>query len=204
MRRKLRLAFAGSLLLPLALQSAIGAARPQTPSNRASSSSAAGSTSVAANSSNGQMSMMIADEVRHRLLMLSNYGLFDWLECEILPDRTAILRGAVTRPTLKSDAEATLKKIEGIPRIDNQIEVLPISTTDDQIRIAVYRAIFRYEGPLFRYATQVNAPIHIIVNNGRVTLKGNIDSAADSQVAYTAAKGVSGVFDVKNELKVRS
>jgi hyperosmotically inducible protein len=96
-----------------------------------------------------------------------------------------------------------LKEDRRHPRIDNQIEVLPISPTDDQIRIAVYRAIFRYDGPLFRYATQVNAPIHIIVNNGRVTLKGNIDSAADSQVAYTAAKGISGVFDVKNELKVR-
>ena len=197
MRQKLQMALAWFLFLPLILQSASGAARLQSPSNRNLSS-------VAANSSNGEMSMMIADEVRHRLLMLSNYGIFDWLECEILPDRSAVLRGAVTRPTLKSDAETTLKKIEGISKVDNQIEILPISPTDDQIRIAVYRAIFRYDGPLFLYATQSSAPIHIIVNNGRVTLKGNIDNPTDSQLAFTAAKQVSGVFDVKNELKVRS
>src|SRR6185295_781209 len=145
---------------------------------------------------------MIADEVRHQLLMLPYYGVFDWLECEIKPDRSAVLRGEVTRPTVKSDAEAALRKIEGIPRIDNQIEVLPISSTDDQIRLAVYRSIFKYEGPLFRYAIQSTIPIHIVVNNGHVTLKGTVDSAADSQIAFTAANGISGVFEVKNELKV--
>ena len=155
-------------------------------------------------SSNGQMSMMISDEVRHRLLLLSNYGIFDWIECDINPDRSATLRGQVTRPTLKSDAENALRKIEGIPSVDNQIEVLPISTADDQIRIAVYRSIFRYEGPLFRYATQSIPPIHIIVNNGRVTLKGVVATDIDSQQAYMAANGVSGVFEVKNELRVNA
>src|SRR5215471_670141 len=82
----------------------------------------------------GQMSMMIADEVRHRLIMLPYYGVFDWLECEIKPDNSAVLRGQVTRPATKSDAEAELRKIEGIPKITNQIEVLPVSPNDDQIR----------------------------------------------------------------------
>jgi hypothetical protein len=153
-------------------------------------------------SGNGQMTMMISDEVRHRLLMIPYYGAFDWLECEIRPDKTAVLRGEVTNPTVKSDAEAALKKIEGIPRVDDQIEVLPVSSSDDRIRIAVYRSIFRYEGPLFRYAIQSTSPIHIIVKNGRVTLKGNVDSAADSQIAFMSANGISGVFEVKNELKV--
>jgi osmotically-inducible protein OsmY len=155
-------------------------------------------------SSNGQMSMLISDEVRHQLLLLSNYGIFDWIECDINADRSATLRGQVTRPTLKSDAENALRKIEGIPNVNNQIEVLPISPADDQIRIAVYRSIFRYEGPLFRYATQSIPPIHIIVNNGRVTLKGVVATEADSQQAYTAANGVSGVFEVKNELRVNA
>jgi hyperosmotically inducible protein len=155
-------------------------------------------------SSNGQMSMLISDEVRHQLLLLSNYGIFDWIECEINPDRSATLRGQVTRPTLKTDAENALRKIEGIPSIDNQIEVLPISPSDDQIRIAVYRSIFRYESPLFRYATQSIPPIHIIVNNGRVTLKGVVASDSDSQQARMAANGVSGVFEVKNELRVNA
>ena len=150
------------------------------------------------------MSMDVSDEVRHRLLMLPNYGIFDWIECDIRTDRTATLRGQVTRPTLKSDAEAALRKIENIPSVDNQIEVLPISPTDDQIRIAVYRAIFRYDGPLFRYATQSIPPIHIIVNNGRVTLKGVVATDTDSQQAFMAANGVSGVFEVKNELRVES
>jgi hyperosmotically inducible protein len=155
-----------------------------------------------ARSSNGQMSMQVSDEVRHQLLLLSNYGIFDWIECDINPDRSATLRGEVTRPTLKSDAENALRKIESIPSINNQIEVLPASPSDDQIRIAVYRSIFRYEGPLFRYATQSIPPIHIIVNNGRVTLKGVVASDADSQQAFMAANGISGVFEVKNELRV--
>ena len=155
-------------------------------------------------SSDGRMSMMISDEVRHQLLLLSNYGIFDWIECEINADRSATLRGQVTRPTLKADAENALRKIEGIPGINNQIEVLPLSTGDDKIRIAVYRSIFRYDGPLFRYATQSVPPIHIIVNNGRVTLKGVVASKADSQQALMAANGVSGVFEVKNELRVNA
>ena len=150
------------------------------------------------------MSMNVSDEVRHRLLMLPDYGIFDWIECDIHADRTATLRGQVTRPIVKSEAENALRKIENIPSVDSQIEVLPISPTDDQIRIAVYRAIFRYEGPLFRYATQSIPPIHIIVNNGRVTLKGVVASETDSQQAFMAANGVSGVFEVKNELRVES
>jgi hyperosmotically inducible protein len=157
-----------------------------------------------AKSPNGQMSMMVSDEVRHQLLLLSNYGIFDWIECEINADRSATLRGQVTRPTLKSDAENALNKIESIPSIDNQIEVLPLSTSDDQIRIAVYRSIFRYEGPLFRYATQSVPPIHIIVNKGRVALKGVVATEADRQQAFMAANGISGVFEVKNELRVSS
>ena len=152
--------------------------------------------------SSDHMSMPVADEVRHQLLMLSNYGVFDWLECEINSDRTAVLRGQVTRPTLKSDAEYALRKIEAIPDVKNEIEILPISPTDDQIRVAVYRSIFKYEGALFKYATQVNSPIHIIVNKGKVTLKGVVDSEQDSQLAYMAANGISGVFEVKNELRV--
>ncbi len=150
----------------------------------------------------GRMSMRIADEVRHQLIMLPYYGIFDWLECEIKPGNIAVLSGSVTRTSTKSDAEAVLGKIEGIPKIENQIQVLPPSPSDDRIRIAAYRSIFKYDGPLFRYAIQSTIPIHIIVNNGRITLKGVVDNPADSQIAYTAANGISGVFEVKNELTV--
>jgi hyperosmotically inducible periplasmic protein len=157
---------------------------------------------VTTKASNGQMTMRIADEVRHRLIMLPYYGVFDWLECEIKTDNTAVLRGEVTRPSTKSDAEAEVRRIEGITKVSNEIEVLPASPSDDNIRLAAYRSIFKYEGPLFRYAIQSVPPIHIIVNNGRITLKGTVDDATDSQLAYTAANGVSGVFEVRNELSI--
>jgi hyperosmotically inducible protein len=153
-----------------------------------------------AKSSNGQMSMLVSDEVRHQLLLLSNYGIFDWIECEINADRSVTLRRQVTRPTLKSMLK--MLYLRSVFRASKSVEVLPISTTDDQIRIAVYRSIFRYEGPLFRYATQSVPPIHIIVNKGRVTLKGVVATDADSQQAFMAANGISGIFEVKNELRV--
>lgn len=147
-------------------------------------------------------SSLIADEVRHQLVMMPYYGVFDWLEGEVTPNGTVTLRGAVTQPTTKSDAEARVKKLESVSKVINQIEVLPPSPSDDRIRIAMYRAIFNYDGPLFRYATRAVPPIHIIVNNGRVTLRGFVASDMDKQVAYTYARNVSGVFEVNNELMV--
>jgi osmotically-inducible protein OsmY len=150
----------------------------------------------------GRTSALIADEVRHQLVMMPYYGVFDWLEGEALPNGTVTLRGEVTRPTTKSDAEARLKKLESVSKVVNQIEVLPPSPTDDAIRIAMYRAIFKYDGALFRYATLAVPPIHIIVKNGRVALKGYVANEMDKQLAYTFARNVSGVFEVKNELMV--
>jgi hyperosmotically inducible protein len=120
----------------------------------------------------------------------------------LLPDGTVTLRGQVTRPTTKSDAEYRVKKVEGVNRVVNEIEVLPVSPSDDAIRIAMYRAIFNYDSPLFRYATRAVPPIHIIVKNGHVNLKGFVASEMDKQIAYTAARNVSGVFEVTNELMV--
>jgi hyperosmotically inducible protein len=145
---------------------------------------------------------MLADEVRHELVTLPYYGVFDWLEAEVLPDDTVVLRGAVTRPTLKSDAEARVRRLEGVAKVVNEIEVLPLSTHDDEIRLATYRAIFNYNSPLLRYSLRAVPPIHIIVKNGRVTLKGVVASETDRQLAYTAARGVPQVFEVTNELQV--
>ena len=147
-------------------------------------------------------SALIADEVRHQLLTMPYYGVFDWLEGQVLPNGTVTLRGQVTRPTTKSDAEARVKKLESVSKVVNEIEVLPISPSDDAIRIAMYREVFKYDSPLFRYATLAVPPVHIIVKNGRVTLKGFVASDADKQLVYTAARNVPGVFEVNNELKV--
>jgi len=146
----------------------------------------------------------IVREVRHELATLPYYGVFDWLEFEVQPDNTVILRGKVVRPTTKSDAEARVKKIDGVTKVVNQIEVLPLSPEDDRLRLALYRTLYDWNSPLFRYATQSVPPIHIIVEHGRATLKGIVDSKADGTLAYTRARSVPGLFDVKNELVVAS
>ena len=144
----------------------------------------------------------LKEEVRHQLVTLPYYDIFDWLQADVTSDGTVTLMGEVTRPTTKDDAENRIKRLEGASRVVDKIEVLPLSTMDDQIRIAVYRAIYRYDSPLFRYATQSVPPIHIIVKNGHVTLKGIVADQGDSTLAYIAANQVPGVFEVKNELQI--
>jgi osmotically-inducible protein OsmY len=145
---------------------------------------------------------VLKEEVRHQLVTLPYYSVFDWLGAAVKPDGTVILTGEVTRPTLKSDAENRIKRLESVLGVINSVEVLPLSPMDDDLRIALYRAIFRYDSPLFRYGTQSVPPIHIIVKNGHVALKGVVANQMDSELAYMAANGVSGVFEVKNELQI--
>ena len=111
------------------------------------------------------------------------------------------LLGQVTRPTLKSDAENVVTRIEGVEHVDNQIEVLPPSPMDDRLRIRIYRAIYGYP-PMQKYALGVQKPIRIIVKNGHVTLEGVVDNDGDKNIANIRANGVSGVFSVTNNLQV--
>ena len=144
----------------------------------------------------------LGQEVRHQLAMLPYYTVFDWLQAQVKPDGTVTLMGAVTRPSVKNDAETRIMSLEAATRVVNNIEVLPLSPMDDQIRIAVYRSIFSYDSPLFRYATQSVPPVHIIVKNGHVTLKGIVANQSDSDLANIKANQVPGVFSVKNELQI--
>jgi len=146
----------------------------------------------------------IINEVRHELATLPYYGVFDWLEYEVHPDNTVVLRGQVVRPTTKSEAEARVRSIEGVTKVVNEIEVLPLSPEDDRLRLALYRTLYNWDSPLFRYATQSVPPIHIIVKNGRAELKGVVASKADANLALIRAKGVPGLFDVKSELQVET
>jgi hyperosmotically inducible protein len=155
----------------------------------------------AATLSQGNAHARIVKEVRHELAGLPYYGVFDWLEFEVRPDNTVVLRGQVVRPTTKSEAEARVKTIDGVSKVINEIEVLPLSPQDDRLRLALYRTIYDWDSPLFRYATQSVPPIHIIVRNGRAELKGVVASKADADLAYLRARGVPGLFDVKNELR---
>ena len=142
----------------------------------------------------------IAKQVRHELVMLPYYSVFDNLEYKV-NGYTVTLSGQVTRPTLKSSAEAVVKKLEAVEKVVNNVEVLPLSNHDDRIRLATYRALFR-QGNLGQYAIQPVPPIHIIVKNGHVRLVGVVANETDRNIAYIQANGVSGVFSVTNELRV--
>jgi hyperosmotically inducible protein len=142
----------------------------------------------------------IIREVRHELVMLPYYGVFDNLGFQVDGSNVTLL-GQVTRPTLKSSAENVVKKIEGVEKVVNNIEVLPLSPNDDRIRLAAYRAIYGHT-QLNRYALQAVPPIHIIVQNGNITLEGVVANEADKNVAGIQANGVSGAFSVKNNLQV--
>ncbi len=151
----------------------------------------------------GRPTTRIAREVRNELLTLPYYSVFDWLEFEVQPGGVVVLRGQVTTPPdTKSSAEAFVKDVEGVTRVINNIEVLPVSPRDQRLREALYRAV--YSGPLFRYQVGSLQSIHIIVDRGRATLKGIVDSEADKNFAYIRARGVSGLFEVTNQLVVRS
>jgi hyperosmotically inducible protein len=129
-------------------------------------------------------------EVRHELVLLLFYTVFDDLEFQV-NGYTVTLRGEVVIPTLKSDAENAVKHIEGVQKVINNIKVLPVSPNDDQIRRAEYRAIYG-DPNLNRYALQAVGPIHIIVENGHVTLKGVVANEMDNNIAGLRANGVSG------------
>jgi hyperosmotically inducible protein len=142
----------------------------------------------------------IAREVRHELLMLPYFGVFDYIAYKVDGYNVTLL-GEVVRPALKSDAENAVKHIEGVEKVENQIEVLPPSTMDDRLRMRLFRAIYQYP-PLQKYELGVQKPIRIIVKNGRVTLEGVVDSDADKNLAGLRANGVSGTFSVTNNLQV--
>jgi hyperosmotically inducible protein len=144
----------------------------------------------------------ITKEVRHELLMLPWFGVFDNIAFKV-DGSTVTLLGQVVRPSLKSDAENAVKHIEGVEKVDNQIEVLPTSPMDDRLRMELYRAIYGYPA-LEKYALGVQKPIRIIVKSGHVTLEGVVDSEADKNLAGLRANGVPGIFSVANNLRVES
>ena len=142
------------------------------------------------------------NEVRHELVMLPWFGVFDNLEFQVSNDgKHVTLLGHVTRPTLRSDAERVVKRIEGVEQVTNNIEVLPLSPMDDRTRLAVARAIFA-DSVLSRYSWGAVPPIHIIVKNGHVTLEGVVANETDKNIANIRANGVFGVFSVTNDLRV--
>ncbi len=142
----------------------------------------------------------IEREVRHELVMLPYYGVFDVLSFRV-DGNTVTLIGTVTRPTLKSDSERVVKGLEGVESVRNEIEVLPLSPNDNRIRLALYQSIYGHTA-LNRYALQAVPSIHIVVKNGNVTLEGVAANEGDRNIANIQANSVPGVFSVKNNLRI--
>ncbi|HZS53814.1 MAG TPA: BON domain-containing protein [Bryobacteraceae bacterium] len=148
-----------------------------------------------------QADSRLIQEVRHQLVMLPYYSIFDDLAFRV-NGTTVTLLGQVTNPTLKSDAGNVVKRIEGVTQVDNQIEVLPLSPMDNQIRRAEFRAIYGDPQIGDRYGHQALPSIHIIVNNGHVKLEGIVNSESDKNLINIRAKSVPNVFSVENNLRV--
>jgi hyperosmotically inducible protein len=169
------------------------------------SMAALASSAIQDNQPTGALSQKSIDriykEVRHELVMLPFYGVFDNLAYKVDPDGTVTLLGQVAHPTLKSDAENVVKRIEGVQKVVNNLEVLPNSPNDDQIRRAAYRAIYGNEA-LSEYQMRAVPPIHIIVKNGNITLEGVVARQMEKQIAGMQANGVHGAFSVTNNLVV--
>jgi hyperosmotically inducible protein len=142
----------------------------------------------------------LSKNVRHALVMLPWYGVFDNLEYT-MNGSEVVLSGQVVQPVTKYDAEKSVKRVEGVTRVVNNISVLPLSRFDDQIRRAEYRAIFS-QSELSRYSMGAVPSIHIIVSNGHVTLTGVVNNQMDFNIANIRALGVSGVFAVTNNLRI--
>jgi hyperosmotically inducible periplasmic protein len=142
----------------------------------------------------------LVKEVHHQLVMLPYLTVFDNLEYKV--DGTKVtLMGQVTRPSLKEDAGRAVKSVEGVTEVDNQIQALPPSPMDDQIRHAEFRAIYGFPS-LSRYSWGAIPQIHIVVDSGHVTLYGIVDNQADKDTAGLRANTVPNVFSVTNNLQV--
>jgi hyperosmotically inducible protein len=144
----------------------------------------------------------LAKKIRKELVTLPFYSVFDHFTYE-LRDGKVTLRGEVTRPTLKTAAERVVARVEGVTAVENQIEVLPLSSFDDRVRLGVLYSIYGHTA-LNRYALQSVGPIHIVVKNGNVTLEGVVSREMEKNIAYIQANSVPGVFSVTNNLRVEN
>jgi hyperosmotically inducible protein len=149
---------------------------------------------------NQRLEQRLSGQVRHELNMIPEFTVFDNLAYRV-DGSTVTLIGQVRDAIVKDSAEARVKHLEGVERVDNQIEILPASFNDDRIRRQVARAVFN-DSRLFNYAIQSVPPIHIIVKNGHVNLEGMVRTQTDKDDAFIRANGVSGVFSVQNNLQV--
>ena len=137
-------------------------------------------------------------DISDQVTRYTQFTIFDNVEAEVSRGHV-VLTGAVTMPYKKDDIERRVRKVEGVETVDNRIEVLPVSSFDDELRYRIARAIYG-NSSFWNYAAMANPPIHIVVNRGHVTLTGTVNSNVERMLARSLATGF-GEFDVKNELK---
>jgi hyperosmotically inducible protein len=140
------------------------------------------------------------EKARKEVVTYYGYGIFDNVQLEAQGDKL-IVSGQVTQPFKKSDLGNILARVRGVATLENNLEVLPISAFDDNLRVRVARAIYG-SNALFTYGNRPVPPIHIIVKNGNVTLEGAVGSKLDRQMAEFAARNVGLSFSVTNNLRV--
>ena len=160
---------------------------------------AASATVAAARATDQGGDQPVVEQVRHQLLKLPYYGIFDNLAYKV-EGGTVTLYGQVVQPVTRKDAESSVKRIKGVEQVVNNIEVLPLSSFDNAIRARTLREMYR-TGSLYRYTRGVHPSLHIIVSGGHVTLEGVVATKTDKQLAYLAASRVPGVFSVTNNLR---
>src|SRR6202453_2031876 len=173
--------------------------------------------------------LRIVKDVQKKLGGMTNYSVFDWITFG-LHGKTVVLKGYASRPIVKEEAERSVKNIPGVDSVVNQIEVLPLSPNDDRVRAAVYNRIYtspslskynanagnlrRATGPGPNLAAMAGGitqsppigyhAIHIIVNNGQVTLYGVVLNQSDAAIAGMQANTAPGAFSVDNDLVVQN
>lgn len=144
-------------------------------------------------------SKTIDQQVNHKIKMLTNYGVFDHITFQV-NGPVVTLSGKVNSLGTKSEAEASVRRIQGVEKVINNIDNLPPSPMDDSIRRSTLRTLAA--GGLGGYFWETNPDVRIIVENGHVTLEGYVMNSGDVNRANILANGVSGVFSVQNNLKV--
>lgn len=189
------------LLLSLAQSSCLPASTDNVPSRNGQEKQQTQASPPQARSPE-RAEQAIARRVLHELRMLPYYSVFDWLVFRV-DGYQVTLSGYTIRPTLKKDAEARVKRIEGVERVVNRIEVLPVSPHDDRLRRALYRTLYS-QPSLHKYRNPPDPSIHIIVNGGHVTLEGVVLNEADKNIAGITARGVPGSFSVTNNLRTEN
>jgi osmotically-inducible protein OsmY len=144
----------------------------------------------------------LSEEVRHQLVLLPWYSVFDNLQYQVKGSEVT-LQGQVLQDRTKEEAESRVKRIEGVAKVTNNIELLPTSPNDDRIRRAEYRAIFG-DATLQKYAFGSVQTLHIVVKNGHVTLEGTVLNEGDKSLVGHRANSVPGVFSVTNNLRIEN